>query len=308
MNHETELEIEPELDIEPDAAPAEESEIEPEPEPTTSAALVARPLIEVLPADFQLPLLTKFVADVRLKERADHAASYALSIDVTGAEGLQRADLALSTLRDSQKAITGHFEEPAAIANKLHKQITSIRGEWLEEPEKAYRAVGQRVHAERQRLERVAAEERRKAQAEADRQARDTARREAEQAEHAKAPASVVEQLKREAETATAPPVATPAPVPTMRGVSTVTTWKARLAGAAADVDPNPKVSDLTISQRQKLFELLQAILAGKAPLTAVEINWSVLNARAKADKSTLAIPGIEAYTEGGVRARGRRA
>jgi hypothetical protein len=92
-----------------------------------------------------------------------------------------------------------------------------------------------------------------------------------------------------------------------MRGTSAVTTWKARLVGTAADAEPNPKVADLTLSQRAKLFDLLRAIIDGKAPITAIEFNWSVLNTRAKSDKSTLAIAGIEAFADGGVRAKGRR-
>jgi hypothetical protein len=51
----------------------------------------------------------------------------------------------------------------------------------------------------------------------------------------------------------------------------------------------------------------MKAILDGRAPLAAVEINWSYLNRRAKADKGTLAIPGVEAFEEGSVRAKGSR-
>jgi hypothetical protein len=100
--------------------------------------------------------------------------------------------------------------------------------------------------------------------------------------------------------------VATPTPAPVLRGSTTVTTWKARLAGTPASTNRTLH-REFTPAQRAKVLELLPAIVDGKAPLAAVEINWPYLNKRAKADKSTLAIAGIEAYEEGSVRAKGSR-
>lgn len=299
-----------ELAIEPDDL---QLEIEPEIEPETglaapvAAAVAPLSLIEILPADFQLPLLTKFIPNPALRGDADKAATYALSMKVEGAEGLQRADLALAALRGSLKAIDDHFEEPTAIANALHKRLTSVRGEWKAQGAAAVTTVGQRIFTEQRRLESIAAEERRKAQAEADRVAREAARKEAEAAEKAQAPAAVVEELKRQVETTSAPPVSMPAAAPALRSSSTVTTWKARIIGTPGSDEANPEIEAISPAQRLKVFELLRAILDGKAPLAAVEINWPYLNKRSKADKSTLAIAGIEAYEEGSVRAKGSR-
>lgn len=313
--------LEPDVDIELEAAPASETVAtvddspaasgvasrESGPENAVDTGLATLPLMEVLSADFPLPLLTKFVPDARLKLASDEAARHALAIEVTGAEGLQRADYALTSLRACQKRIEESFAEPTEIANRLHKRLTSVRGEWLESGAAALKTVNGRVYTEQQRLERIAADERRKAQEDADRQTREARQREADAAAKQHAPPEVVEELQRQAETATAPPVPTPTPAPVLQNSTTVTTWKARLAGSHADADPNPKMADVPMGQRRAVFDLLRAIVDGKAPITALELNWAVLNARAKSDKSTLAIPGIEAFADGSVRAKGRR-
>lgn len=304
------LAIEPDtVDIEPDVE-SDGLAIAPDtPEPSAAAAsLLSTGLIEILPADFPLPILARFIPNPALRVAADQAAAYAASIAVAGPEGLQRADLALTALRTSLKAIDEHFEEPTKIANDLHKRLTGIRGEWQSRGKQTIENVGRAMYTEQRRLDAIAAEERRQAQAEADRLARETARREAQAAAAAQAPAPVVEELQRQAETATAPPVApSPSAPPVMKGSTTVTTWKARIAGTPGADDPNPETAELSPAQRVQVLVLLKAILDGRAPITAIEMNWKVLNARAKADKSTLAIPGIEAYEEGSVRAKGSR-
>jgi hypothetical protein len=60
-------------------------------------------------------------------------------------------------------------------------------------------------------------------------------------------------------------------------GVSTRENWKA-------------KVTDIK--------KLCGAIAKGTVPITYVLPNESVLNARAKADRQTLNIPGVQAYNE----------
>lgn len=271
-------------------------------------AVAVLPITEILPADFQLPLLTKFVPNAALRKAADEAAAYALGLGIQGNEGLQRADLALTALRTSQKAILDHFQDPADIANQLHKRITTVRAEWLSTGEAALKTVGSRIYTEGKRLEAEAAEQRRKDQAEADRLAREAARKEMEAAEKAQAPAPVVQELKRQAETATAPPVAvsTPAAAP-MRGSTTVTTWKARLVGTPGDVEQNPSMAELTPQQRTEVIKLFKAVIEGAAPMVLFELNWSLLNARAKAEKSALSIAGIESFEAGSVRAKGTR-
>lgn len=305
------------LDIEPETEPVDAPahaepvvmDLEPEPEPQQTAAVVSVGLVEILPADFPLPLLTRFVPNAQLRADAEKATAYALSltIDKEGADGLQRADLALGALRESVKAIGDHLAEPIDIANRLHKTLTGVRSDWTAEAEAAIKTVGRRVWSEQRRLEDIAAEARRAAQEEANRKARELAEKEASQAAAANAPTPVVEELRKQAQTAQAAPVPMTAAAPAMKTTTTVTTWKARLAGTPADAEPNPKVSELSIPQQAQFRALLKAILDDKAPITAVDLDWGVLNGRAKADKSTLVIPGIEAFPDGGVRAKGTR-
>lgn len=294
----------PEILIEPDAVAAI-------PAPAiVEAAVVPMPLMQVLPADFELPALIKFVPDTRLRDAADRACEHALSIQVTGNEGLQQADGALATVRASKKAIEDHFADPVDIANRLHKSLTSARGEWLERIVGAIKVVGDRIYTEQQRLKRIADEERRKAQEEANRQAREEAKREAEAAAKNQAPAQVVQELERRAETAQAPPVSTAAAEPApLRNTTTTATWKSRIKGTPADDDPNPTIDKLSPAQWDMFKQLLRDIVDDKPgiPRTAIAIDWSVLNGRAKAEKSALNITGIEAFQEGGTRAKPSR-
>lgn len=308
------IEPEPEIGIEPEPGPG----LTPAQERTVAEALadidavvplVAIPLVEVLPADFPLPTLIRFVPNVALLHAAQQAAAYALAVDVTGPEGIARADLALAALKESQKAITEHFVDPVDIANRLHKRLTGLRSEWSEPGEQATKTVGARVWTEKRRLDGIAAEERRKAQEAEDAKARAAAALEAEAAEKNQAPPQVVEELKRRVETATAPPVAPPIAAPTMKSNSVVTTWKARLKGTPADAEPNPKIAEMSPRQLEAVREAMRAVLENRsgATITAFDICWSVVNSRAKADKQTFNIPGFEAFEEGSVRSKGVR-
>jgi hypothetical protein len=92
-----------------------------------------------------------------------------------------------------------------------------------------------------------------------------------------------------------------------LRSSSVVKTWKARIAGTPPDEIPLPEMAHVTPAQRVEVLKLLAAIIAGTAPLTCIDLNISYLGQRAKADKSTLAIPGIEAFEDLGTRSKGTR-
>src|SRR3990167_3648600 len=103
------------------------------------------PLAEILPADFRLSPLVQFVPNIVLREAAENAAEYALSIVVSGADGLKKADMGAAVLRERQQAIESHFLEPTAIAHSLHKRLTTIRSEWLEAGARALKTLGGRM-------------------------------------------------------------------------------------------------------------------------------------------------------------------
>lgn len=284
-----------------------QEEVPAETTPAVVNALVPT-VMQVLPADFPLPTLIHFVPNPLLRQRADEAAAYALSLTVHGPEGLQTADLASTALRTSLKAIEDHFAEPADIANQLHKSITSTRSDWLSRGQAALKQISGRIATEQLRLKREADEVRRKAQEEADRKAREERRREAELAAKQHAPKAVVEELQKQAEMVTAPPVTVPVAAPVLTGNAVVTTWKGRPTGTPGSDDPNPSTDALTPAQKVEFLKTVKAILDGRAPIQTLSYNWTYINKRAKADKSTLAIPGIEAYEEVGTRAKATRA
>lgn len=285
--------------------------LEPEPEPAPVASPAADLAIaDILPADFPLPLLTRFVPDPALKAKLQLAIDDALAVDVTTDDGLVVLDERLAVVRERMKVIEQHFEEPATIAFRLHRGVTSVRGDWMKPGTDCLDIGGGRLTAERRRRDALAAEQRRRDQAEADRLAQEAKKREADAAAAQGAPPVVVEQMKAQAEVAKAAPVpaAPRASYGTaLKHTSVVTTHKARIKGTPADADPNPSVKDLTPAQMQEVRQLLLDIADGKQPITCIELNWSVMNARAKAEGLTLAITGIEAFEVEGTRAKGTR-
>lgn len=303
-------------DIEPDTAePAAATfpdDIEPDaPAPAVvedQATPVGQTLMEILGDDIPLPTLIKFIPNRALRDAADASATRALLIDVTTPDGLTKADAELSSLGDSLKAIELHFKEPADILYRAHRKVTTERGEWLKPGQDAHATVSGRIVKENRRREQEEADRRRHEQEEADRKAKEDAKREAEEARRHEAPAHVIEELQQKAETATAAPVARASfGGSRLAGSSIVKSYKCRIKGTPGDAEPNPKMSEITPAQAVHVRALMQDIIDNKAPLTAFEFNWSVLNGRAKADKNTFEMAGLEAFEDAGLRSKGRR-
>jgi hypothetical protein len=260
-------------------------------------------LVEILPADFPLSALIKFVPDARLKVELDDATAALLRVAVTGRDGLERAAAAQLRVRDHLERVRQNFDEPKRLAYQLHAHITGAFADATNAAEAAVKAVGQTIWVEKRRLDQIDAEARRTEQADADALERARLGREADEAEASAAPATVVGILRAQAIYATAPPVPAPATKPPS-SVSTVTNWKARPAGTPPTADPNPAVADLSLAQRAGLLALLADIVETKRNLTCIDINWTVLNARAKAERSAFAVPGFEAFETGTARAK----
>ncbi len=278
-------------------------------EPTETREVQSLGLMAVLPADFPLPSLIRFIPDPALKAQIDAAAEAALGLEVVGAAGLKQADQALASVRAAVKAVREHFDEPASQAHALHVAITSCRGQWTQAGETAITVVGRRIAAETARLQAIADGERRKAQAEADEREREARRRQAEEAARAAAPEHIVQAMKAEAETATAPPVAPSAASPPALASSTILqTWKARPIGTAADSDPNPDIMNLSPINAGHIRALMRAAADGLESLACFAIDWGYINRRAKAEGKAFRITGLEAFQESSTRAKpGRR-
>lgn len=269
----------------------------------------AMALAKVLPEDFNLPQLLRFLPDPRLKQKLDAQAATALAIKVEGEAGLATADRALVALRAGVKEIEDCFAEPTTLANTLHKRLTGLRADFVKNGSAAVSQLNSKVYMETRRIEAEKAQERRRNQDIADQEARESARQAVSEAAQTGLPQEVVQEMAKAAETATAPPVA-PAPAPLLRGTTTVEKWKARLKGTLPEGEPNPAVKDLTTAQQAALLDLLAAIVEGHAPLAALkELDWGYLNKRAESEKTKLPLAGLEAFDAGSVRAKpqGRR-
>lgn len=287
----------------------DEVEFEDEIEDRPPVRLSPVPIAEVLPKDFELPALLRFVPNQTLKVALDEATRAAALVDPKGPEGLKAADEALATLRARQKAIMDSFEEPCRLANDLHKRLTSKRAEWTKESAAEVHALGLRIAREVTRIREEEEARKRAEQARADAMERERIAAEAAEAERLGLPAVVVEEKKRQAETATAPPIDfTPRAMETALTHTSVTkSFKARLVGTDPLAEQQPEVGYFTMKQLQSFYLLLQAILDKKAPATFVEMNWSVIDNRAKADKQIFSIPGLELYEHKGTRGKGRK-
>jgi hypothetical protein len=270
--------------------------------------LVTTPLVELLPADFPLPTLIKFIPDPRIRAAADADAARVLEMQVTDEGSMRAMDAALERQRNHYKTIEALFEEPTTIAHRLHKRLTGHRGEWLAQSDSAIRAGGQRIVETQRRLDREAADERRRRQEEADRFTREQLQREADAARAAQAPPEVVAELETEAKTATAPPVtAHESSKAALKSTSVVSTWKPRPKGTESSGNHQPCMTDLTPAQKVHVLTAMKAAFEGRSPLQVFEINWTYLNARARADKNAFSIEGFEVYEDGGTRGKGRR-
>lgn len=263
-------------------------------------------LAEVLPKDFPLRTLLTFLPDVRLKQRLVAAADTALTIKVEGESGLKSADAALVELRAMSSEIESCFHEVKGLAFQLHRRLTGLESDFLQRGKEAIDRLGRAIYNERRRLDEVAKQEQQRLQREADERAREVARQAAEDAARRNAPAEVVDRLERQVETAKAAPVQVQG-APALSGSTTVENWKARLRGTPDGEDPNPATADIPKAQLEQFDKVVASVARGELPRAAVQLNWSYLNAQAKAEKSTLSIPGIESFDQGSTRAKPRR-
>jgi hypothetical protein len=304
----------PDVDLLPPPEEAEDLAPPPEEELAVVAAVPPAALArvaELLPADSPLPLLLKFLPNPALRQAADADAQQLLALTIVDDRTCQQVDQALARQRGHKTIIEAHFEEPVRAAFTLHRALTTQRGDFLDLTDRAIKTGGERIWAFNKQRERDAAEARRQLQEEADRLAREAARRETEAARAAGAPPSLIEQLEQSAQTITAPPVSAPVTTPreTLKTTTVIDTWKVRLEGTEPSaMNPQPeKTAEMTDPERASVLKLLRAIVDGKAPLSLIRVDWTTANARVKADKGTLQIPGLVPYQAGGTRGKSTR-
>lgn len=284
------------------ASPVLAVQLEPEP----------MPLMQILPADFRLPVLTRFVPDLAIKKALDDALVYlqAIEIEGQGREGITRADAGLSEVNARIAAAEAHFEDPASIAFELHRHVTGTRASWVTDAKAVVKSKGNAVWKEGERLKAEAAKEQRRIQDEANAKARQEAEEAAALAKKNQAPPAVVQKLEERAKTATAPPV--PAPVsaaPLMTDNSVVTTYKAKFVSTPDDAEGvHPDITKLSPAELGDIKVLLKAIVDGRTDLLSLlSIEWGKLDKLAVSQEGTFSVPGFVAFKTGGTRKKATR-
>ena len=191
--------------------------------------------------------------------------------------------LLLDQIKPFRKRWAEYWDEVKKPAYAAYKAILDKFNEGDKPLENAERQVKAEIVKWDAEQERIRQELQRKAEEEARKAEEEERLRVATLAEESGATDEEVNAIVNAPITAVAPPVE-----PTyfkVSGVSTRENWKARV------VD---------------IKKLCAAVAKGQVPPTYVLANDSVLNARAKADKGTLNIPGVVAYNDPIVSGRSR--
>jgi hypothetical protein len=191
--------------------------------------------------------------------------------------------LLLDQIKPFRKRWAEYWESPKTAAYQAYK---AILGKYQEGDEPLARAEAQ-VKAEISRFDTEQERRRQQLQREAEEAARQKEEQDRLQA------ATVAEDLGASAEEVEAiansvmPVVAEPIPMTYQRasGVSTRDAWSARV------VD---------------LKKLCAGVAKGTVPISYVEANMTALNARARADRTTMAVPGVIAVNNPTVSGRSR--
>jgi chromosome segregation ATPase len=224
---------------------------------------------------------------------SENALTVAQSIEIDSPEMYQIAadELAsikgkLNRLDTQRKSITGPLDVAKKAVMDLFRRPTEI----LENAERIvksgmlnYNNQQRAIQQEADRKARAEAEEERKRQQEEAARKREEAKA-AEEAGNLEQAAELEQQAENTeavAEMITAPVVSIEKPKAS--GVNVRKTYKAR-------------VTDLKA--------LLQAVIEGKVPEMAVQVNETFLNGQARAMKESMKYPGVEVYPEEGISSR----
>jgi hypothetical protein len=305
----------PEPEFPPD--PGEAEEMPPEPPEPASEALVHIP-DEVLDPEELVPVsaIVRRVEGITAADvvRSVALASRALSFTrVVDDDGQAALDALRDEMKAHQQAIEDRLDRFVTVAHRLHKALTGLRAAALDRVPAAVTHAGallgaylrrkEEAEADRQRAERekaLAAERARlKAEAdvaEAERRRLAAAAAKAQKTDPAAAQllqqaadreALAAEQARQDAATVTAPPVAAQT-IAAPTGASTRDNWQALPAHAET-------WDDMPIRDKRDLILFIAARLAADdgSFIHLVDVSTKACNQLAKAQKGTMAIPGL---------------
>jgi hypothetical protein len=219
-----------------------------------------------------------------IKQEALTVIERAKIVRITDQETYDGAcSILLNEIKPFRKRWAEYWDEIKKPAYAAYKAIQAKFSEGDEPLERAERQVKMEIAKWDAEQERIRQELQRKAEEEARKAEEEERLRVATLAEESGASPEQVNAIVDAPVTAVATPVAST--YAKAAGVSTRENWKA-------------KVTDLK--------KLCAAVGKGQVPLSYVIPNEAALNARAKADKATLNIPGVVAYNDPIVSGRSR--
>ena len=219
-----------------------------------------------------------------LKQQALTVVERAKLVRITDQPSYDSAtDLLLNEIVPFRRKWADYWKPLTGAAWDAYKKIQAKFKEGDDPAEIAERAVKAEIRKWDDTQEKIRQEQQRLAQEAAEREAEEERLRAAIVAEEAGATESEVAAIVDTPLAVVAEPVA-----PTYQrasGISKRENWKAKVTN---------------------FHDLVKAAAKDKSLLAYLQVNESALNSRAKADKSTLAIPGVIAYNDSIVSARGK--
>jgi hypothetical protein len=293
----------------PPEPPAPTAVLDP-PEPPDPPPPVVSGVVVDMPSALTPHVQTR---EEELAHRADRIVAAAQALQVVDAKSFAQADEGIASLKAQAKAIEGFFEDDIKRAHAAWDGLTKKRKSYLDPIKAALEILGKRWYAFKTAEERKAAEEQARLEREAQERERERLKKEAEAAaaEAARLEAEAMRadtrdaalELEAQAQETQAQAQqlaldAATAPAPVIHHQSS--------ALAEAGPTKNRGAEKWTFRVTDKMA-LIKAVAEGKVSHEALLPHDVYLRARAKADKDTIKIPGVQFFDEGSVGAKGRR-
>jgi hypothetical protein len=275
--------VDPLLELDPPAPPmGDEPPVDP-PEPVTTAIVHA----EIVPMPTALINPETVLARMEGITAADRAKAVvlgqaALSITTIVDDATEeRAGLLIDELSAHQQRIEGKVRPFADLAFKLHRGLTGFLGGATQELTEGLAHLRPML-ARRLRAKQEAEDARQRDEREKARKAeQERLLAEAAHAEQIGESPETVQQILQEAESVPAPPVAE-RPITKVTGASTRDNWKAELG-----------------DKRLVILHVAERLKAGDdSLLNLLDVSTTTANQLARAQKSTMKIPGLRAVND----------
>jgi hypothetical protein len=272
--------------------------------PTTESNLATVPQIQPPDAEAQ----RRSMALVRTQQFLDSITeikngSITLKLAIVNADDYQRAGNLLLTVKSYRKDFDAAWRPEMDRRFEAHRELTTPFNKVDKSAKLIEDMLAVAVNKFRADAERARVAEQKRLQEVAQKQAEEEQRQRQEANQIAAAIEAEQSGNKELAETIIAAPIdPTPAwvapvilqsSVPKVEGLSTRTTWKARVKGepGTADYDAN-------------FLLLVKAVAEGKAPMSLLKLNDKTLNDLGRAMKTQFTVPGCESYPDTGLSGR----